>query len=899
MPEYLSPGVYVEEIPPRLRAIEGVSTSTAGFVGPAVRGAVPGYPLPFVSTGGFVVPLDPAPVLVTSFGEFVRQFGNPLPLPDPNDNAYLGHAARAFFDNGGKRLYVARVMNAASATSSQLTLSQGVVSRLARSAGATDTAIYLTSLRGVNVGTTLNFLMRSDDRDAISSPAIIAGTAPAPFALAAGDRFGVKVSGGSAVVMTAVTATQASAVSSAQPFVLTAGMTLQLRVGPTSEPQQTVAFQGADFGTIGAATAAEVAAVLNRDLTGVEVLVQPAGRITIRTDQAGSGALLATPSGTAAAALGFAVTPASGNVADLAHVTIAEIAALFPPPATAGFTVSDNGAGRIKLASVGVGLTTTIQIDDTAIPGTAAKLGLASGPAVPGSGSARTVNSYDTRSGRVTLDGPLGSAVDPTAVYVTAAGSALGPNGPRFWARSPGSWSGSVSVQVTSSDRSPVPIAAAALGTAKQVRVQNSASFYRGAIVEIDHGTSHSYHEVVDLAGNLLTLGDLLGADVTTASFARVVEIDITVADESGVSALETYRGLSWNQNGTAADLRRHYATAVNARSRLVYVQPPGSEAPALGSQPTTQPTTPNGFPIKLSAGTLGLDGATPGDADYIGSDAGPGLRTGLQSLKDLDEVRIIAAPGRTSAAVQNELITQCELLRYRFAVLDGEQDPAGGSVTSILAHRSTYDTSYAAYYAPWVAVTVGDNTLYLPPSGYAAGIYARVDNARGVWKAPANEVVQNVTGLKTNFTTGEQDLLNPRGVNAIRRFEGQGIRVWGARTLSSDPSVKYINVRRFLIFLEASIYRGTQWAVFEPNTPDTWGRVQDSVGAFLNTQWREGALFGRKPDLAYFVRCDETTMTADDVQNGRLICTIGVAIVRPAEFVIFRIEQITGFGNQ
>jgi phage tail sheath protein FI len=179
------------------------------------------------------------------------------------------------------------------------------------------------------------------------------------------------------------------------------------------------------------------------------------------------------------------------------------------------------------------------------------------------------------------------------------------------------------------------------------------------------------------------------------------------------------------------------------------------------------------------------------------------------------------------------------------------------------------------------------------------AGIYAGTDNDRGVWKAPANVVVQNITGLKTYIVKGEQDILNPAGVNVIRRFDTLGIRVWGARTLSSDSSLIYINVRRTLIFLEASIDQGTQWVVFEPNTPDTWERLTDSVTAFLTTQWANGALFGSKPSDAFFVRCDETTMTADDIQNGRLICLIGVAIVRPAEFVIFRIEQITGYANQ
>jgi phage tail sheath protein FI len=285
-------------------------------------------------------------------------------------------------------------------------------------------------------------------------------------------------------------------------------------------------------------------------------------------------------------------------------------------------------------------------------------------------------------------------------------------------------------------------------------------------------------------------------------------------------------------------------------------------------------------------------------DDTWVGVDNGPGQRTGIQSFVDLNGASIIAAPGKTSQAIQLALIDQCELLRDRFAVLDGERDPTAGSVTSILTHRSLYDTSYASYYQPWVTVSVDGQYRYLPPAGYVAGIYARVDDSRGVWKAPANEVVQNVLGLKTNFTTGEQDILNPVGVNLIRQFDYSGPRVWGARTLSSDTDLIYNSVRRTLIFLEVSIRLGIQWVVFEPNTPRTWQRVTDSVSAFLTTQWNAGALFGDTAAQAFFVRCDSTTMTSDDILNGRLICLIGVAIVRPAEFVIFRIQQITSFST-
>ena len=183
--------------------------------------------------------------------------------------------------------------------------------------------------------------------------------------------------------------------------------------------------------------------------------------------------------------------------------------------------------------------------------------------------------------------------------------------------------------------------------------------------------------------------------------------------------------------------------------------------------------------------------------------------------------------------------------------------------------------------------------------TGFASFNEPPIPIAVNGYSGEANEVIRGITGMRFYITSGEQDVLNPRGVNAIRRFEGRGTRVWGGRTLSSDPEFRYLNVRRFLIFMEASLDRGTQWVVFEPNAPDTWSRVVDSVSAFLHTQWRSGALLGRKPEDAFYVRCDETTMPADDVQNGRLICDIGVAIVRPAEFVIFRIEQITGFGSR
>jgi len=247
-------------------------------------------------------------------------------------------------------------------------------------------------------------------------------------------------------------------------------------------------------------------------------------------------------------------------------------------------------------------------------------------------------------------------------------------------------------------------------------------------------------------------------------------------------------------------------------------------------------------------------------------------------------------------------LINQAELLKYRFAIIDPPpvKPDAIDVIDDIRAFRSNFDTKYAALYFPRVEARdpFTDTTIGMGPSGHMAGIYANVDIERGVYKAPANEVIQSIDlsngfhGLETEITKREQDLLNPVGINALRWFPNRGTRVWGARTLSSDGSWKYINVRRIFIFVERSIDEGTQWVVFEPNDEKTWARVRQSIANFLTTVWRSGALFGTKADEAFFVRCDRTTMTQDDIDNGRLICVIGIAPVKPAEFVIFRIQQ-------
>ena len=350
---------------------------------------------------------------------------------------------------------------------------------------------------------------------------------------------------------------------------------------------------------------------------------------------------------------------------------------------------------------------------------------------------------------------------------------------------------------------------------------------------------------------------------------------------------------------------------AINGGTPLV--QASWFELNAPTPAPPSRPV--NGGPTALGGGTNGsqLGGGGNGAAitpnEFSGNPAlPPNQRTGLAGLATIDEVNMLLAPDEVNGNIANAnqitaaVIQQCELLKERFAILSIAQGQ--GVVQNILPPQ---DTTYGAVYYPWIRVfdTRSQDSILIPPAGHVAGIYARTDIERGVHKAPANEVVRGIVNqdlgptrkpLEFQIVKGEHDILNPRGVNVIRDFrpDGRGIRVWGARTMSSDPLWKYINVRRLFLFVEESIDEGTQWVVFEPNDDALWARVRQVITNFLTTVWRSGALFGLTAGEAFFVRCGRDTMTQDDIDNGRLICEIGIAPVKPAEFVIFRIEQKT-----
>lgn len=290
----------------------------------------------------------------------------------------------------------------------------------------------------------------------------------------------------------------------------------------------------------------------------------------------------------------------------------------------------------------------------------------------------------------------------------------------------------------------------------------------------------------------------------------------------------------------------------------------------------------------------LGTEEKRP--ARFIGSDNGPGERSGLFAFDDVEEINIVAAPGQTNPAITDAVLTHCEKNRYRFAILDAPEIIESGGVDKLGKPR---DSKYGAYYFPWIEVYDPEKgNIFIPPSGHMAGIYARSDAERGVHKAPANEIVRGALGLKYDVTKGEQDILNPKGINCIREFKNRGIRVWGARTISSDPEWRYVNVRRLFNMVEESIENGTQWVVFEPNDHKLWKQVTRNISAFLLRVWRDGALFGQSPEEAFYVKCDAETNPPEVIDAGQMICEIGLCPTKPAEFVIFRIGQMPTGGD-
>lgn len=477
----------------------------------------------------------------------------------------------------------------------------------------------------------------------------------------------------------------------------------------------------------------------------------------------------------------------------------------------------------------------------------------------------------------------------------------------KITAANPGAWAEDLRVIVSPASKAKTQVLSAS-GAA--LTLKNADGFNAGDVVELFDGKNTAYATIKSVLEKTVTLDapcalDVADAKVGTAKYIKTCEISLTVRLGDNV---ETYENLSLKAgalNNICVKTRKSDLITVEVAPAKAAPAPAkekdkdGKEIPAPA--PKAEPIVP--FALCGGAGeelVLTLQGGSNGSVltvtsdAFLGKDDGPGKRTGLQAFQENGNVSIMAIPGVTSPEVQAALIAYCEGKKSCFAILDIPMELK--KTNDVATFRNMYDSTYAAMYHPWLEMydAGAKRSAYFPPSGAMAGIYARTDIDRGVHKAPANEVVRGCTGLSCAYNEGEQDILNPIGVNLIRAFTGRGIRVWGARTISSNGLWKYLNVRRLFIYVEESIKANTNWVVFEPNSAALWSRVTRTIEAFLATCWRDGALAGSSPSEAFFVECGPTTMTQDDIDNGRLICQIGIAPVKPAEFVIFRITQKT-----
>ena len=447
-------------------------------------------------------------------------------------------------------------------------------------------------------------------------------------------------------------------------------------------------------------------------------------------------------------------------------------------------------------------------------------------------------------------------------------------------AKNPGAWGDKVQVTLNTVKKQKLQLLEK---TETGYKAKNIDGFREGDIVEFE-GTYTTIKTIMD---RVVTFTDELPDEavddaIIPKSLLYLVTFDLSVryGDEA-----ENYQDLSFNIGSP------RYIGSKLAGSELIDVN--------------VKPMEEAGNPVEeilgegVESGVFFLEGGSDGSVSkinagtFIGEDGGPGKRTGLQSFIENNNVSMLAIPGITTPEVIVSLVGHCENLKSRFAVIDmpGEMY----KTSDLIGYRGMIDSTYAAMYHPWIEVfdRSSNKSDYIPPSGAVMGIYSRTDQTRGVHKAPANEVVF-CTGLKTNYTKDEQDMLNPEGINLIRALPGQGIRVWGARTASSNNAFKYVNVRRLFIYVEESIKANTNWVVFEPNDATLWHRVELSITGFLDGLWRNGMLAGDSPATSYFVEIGPSTMSKDDITNGRLICNIGIAPSRPAEFVIFRVTQFT-----
>jgi phage tail sheath protein FI len=1006
MPEYLSPGVYIEEQDTGPEPIEGVSTSVTGFVGVTQMG-----------------PLDTnPPVPITSFPEFQRTFGTYFTpgfysgAPAADTYNLLPHAVAGFFNNGGQVLYIKRVASAISppVTAAVSNLENNVLpgppmimTTLTSTATPGATVLYLESLRGIQNGSQITLTQTKNGITSTSGALIVNAYSnaqgavtineplPAPTpAVANYDWQYTTVSVDPTInpAFKLVNNTAEFGLQAATPGAW--GNSVQVEISPSSRGQAQVAGvpQNVAPGTnnlipLNSASNFYGGAIVEFDTGGIYQIagnVTPpapgftAGETVTQTRTVATANLVGTVTSTNTMLIG-PQTPAAGADAwdpwtDAGGATYTptaapiEMYAVMTGSVTSGIFVAgeqvvQNNTGAVASLIGGVvganpmfigpqtgaaadaldrwvgqtsgaiytpaSTSTSPPVPVYGVTGSVTGLTFSAGEALTQGAVTATLIGTVSGSGPMLITAPSAAASPTTAWIGSTSGAQYTPTALPLEVFAvtgqvtKGAFTAGESVTQTSVSTAAVIGAVPGAGPLTIGPITGDAPDSTDSWIGKTSGATFVpsggplasmgkfYGKVLSISGSSIQLVTGLSsgpvAAITSALSAspaipvavRTCEFDI---NDSYGNVTESFTGLTLDYTTPY-----FYATAINNGSTLlsvpeVFALPPLPPYPTdVHSQdPSTMPIAPDGLHVLLAGGT---DGAVPLPSDFVGNDGGPGNRTGIAALIDASEISIIAAPGITDQTTQMALIDQCQTLKYRFAILDPAPTPSGGAptMTTIQAQRNLYDTEYAAIYFPRIVVSdpLTGNPLAVCPSGHMAGIYAQTDDARGVWKAPANVVISGILSLETKLSKGDQDILNPEphNINALRDFtaQGRGLRVYGARVITSDEEWKYINVRRLFIFLESSLDQGTQWAVFEPNDQALWNRLIQSVSAFLTTIWQQGGLMGATADQAFFVKCGYDTMSSDDIENGRLIMLVGVAPVFPAEFVIIRIGQWAG----
>lgn len=760
MPEYLAPGVFVEEVSYRAKSIEGVSTTTTGFVGATRYG-----------------PIDLEPEIVTSLVEFERVYGGPAKLSFGGAEAdnYMWNAVRAFFEEGGKRCYVARTVDFGYGAADD---------DAARQAKRDATFARVTSpYPPANVTIRARFPGRAG-----------AGAVRLRLFLSQ-NRFAKSGAKGSL------------AASADRDVVVVTGL---------ADPAQDGLYRLArdekkDFWTFdnGKSGAQHVSFEL-QDIAG------QAG-LSIRTMTA---TVLADPDDD-----GLPFFAATNLALDPKHTVAGQPDSLF-----AYFAEEQPTMTRARSIPIVIAQMTPDEANAASAAATA------------------DFNAKKTQATTATSQATQAKNAADTAktAFETAEAAAETAE------------------------------AAAAADPADAAKQTDAADKRADADAK-----KADYDAKQALADAAATARD---AAIAVRDAAKVVADNATAA--ATAAAQGPLDGLAFASLFLVNTLVPQRFTAKTLAGKNEDDSPRDPDAPVLDAT----------FFV-----TGGSDGALPGPLAFEGEeDPATNRSSGLKAFEGIEDISIVAAPGHTArtnigeaSAIAGLLISHAERMRYRIAVLDSVP---GHSIAEVRDYRGKLDSRHAAFYYPWVKIIDPVTSLenHYPPSGFVAGIYARNDVERAVYKAPANEVVRLAIGFEKLLNKGQQEVLNPEGINCFRYFEGRGMRLWGARTISSDPEWKYVNLRRYFAYLERSIDKGTQWAVFEPNGERLWANVRRTIEDFLLNEWQNGALLGDRPEKAYFVKCDRSTMTQNDLDNGRLVCQVGVAALRPAEFVIFRIGQWT-----